>query len=236
MVEIKHYDELSRYVKGQATKQIHHEIKKYFMDIAEEFTLEEAMDLNWRPSIKGWVAEKIFDPYIGEYLISAYSREGKLLSYCIYPPKKAERIISECSEPYFNEIKAKCPTPAQLDYARGLQNDLKTNFDLTTDNYFVFVATLKTLIELHETRKERQKDIRNQHLTVQLQAEPATEKQLHAIQNSYNHFAKGKRQLDIGMLPHLSKHEVRIIFELFKKEQPLDQVDNYLSQLREKWA
>lgn len=236
MVEMKHYDELSRYAKGQATKQIHHEIKKYFLKIAEELTIEEAFDLTWSPTIKGWFASELFDSHINEYLISTHSRQGKLMVLCIYPREAAEQIIHDYCELYFNEIKSKKPTAAQLEYATGLQNDLQSHLDLTTDNYFVFVATLRTLIELHSNEKEQQKQIREQNYHARLQTDPATEKQLIAIQNSYNHFAKGKREIDKNMLQHLSKYEVSVIFELFKDENPLERVDNYLSELREKWS
>lgn len=239
MVEMEHYKNLSRYVKGQATKQFHHEMKKYFMDLAEELTLEEAIELNWRPSIKGWVSEKLFDPYIAEYLISAYSREGRLLVHCIYPKEAAVKIIQDCCEPYFYEIKNKRLSSAQLEYAKGLQNDLGTNLELPTENYFVFVATLKELIKLQANQKEQQKNIREQNFNTRLQADPATPKQLNAIQNSYNYFAKGKRRLDVDLLPHLSKYEVGIIFDLLKDGQPLErakQVDSYLAELRNKWT
>lgn len=239
MVEMKHYDELSRYVKGQATKQFHHEIKKYFMDLAEELTLEEAMDLTWHTTIKGWVSEKLFDPYIAEYLISTYSREGRLLVDCIYPKEAAVKIIQDCCEPYFYEVKNKRPSSAQLEYAKGLQNDLGTNLELPTENYFVFVATLKELIKLQTTQKEQQKNIREKNFHARLQVDPATPKQLTAIQNSYNYFAKGKRQLDKDLLPHLSKYEVNVIFDLFKDGKPLERaerVDSYLVELRKKWT
>ena len=69
--------------------------------------------------------------------------------------------------------------------------------------------------------------------------EPATERQLIAIKNSYNYFSKCNGQLDTDMLPHLSKYDAHVVINLFqdgKHLERIERVDNYLAQLREKWS
>lgn len=240
MAEIKRYDEQSRYVKGQATKQISYEIREFYKIMAERLSIEEAKALTWQPLMNEEILASFYNTDRAEYVVPAVSREGRLINYCIYPKELLEKAINKYSESYFNDTKAKKPTDSQLEYAKGMLMDLNESYELPTDNYFVFVATFKILIHSYKGHQQQQKIIREQEFEARMQMDPASERQITAIQNSYNHFAKGKRQIDQGMLSLLSKHDASIIFDLFKGTgTPLElvgRVDSFLVQLRKKWA
>lgn len=239
MVEVKHYDEQSRYVKGQATKQISYEIREFYKNMAERLSVEEASALSWNPFMNEQILASFYDTSRAEYIVPAVNREGRLMSYCIYPKEQLEKAINKYSEQHFYDTQSKKPTDAQLEYAKGMLADLNENYELPTDNYFIFLATFKRLIEFHKGYQQQQKAIREQEFKMKQQMDPASEKQITAIQNSYNYFSKGKRQLDIDMLQYLSKHDASIIFDLFKGGSHIERaerVDSYLAQLRAKWA
>lgn len=239
MANYKHYDDHSSYVKAQATKQINYEVKDFYKKMTEQLSIEEAKAFTWDPLFDEQILSNFFDKYINDYVIVVYGQTGGFLGHCVYPEDRLKQVIHKQSNAYFNNIRSRKPSYAQMSYALNMQADLNTNFELSTDNYLVFITTFEILLRLHQPYKEQQRILLEKEHEERQKMEPATERQLIAIENSYNYFSKGNRQLDTDMLPHLSKYDAHVVINLFqdgKHLERVERVDNYLAQLREKWS
>jgi len=237
MATYKHYDDHSSYVKAQATKEINYKVKDFYTKLTEQLSIEEMKTFTWDPLFDEQILASFFDKCINEYVVVVYSQTDKFLGYCVYPEDRLKQVIYKQSTAYFNYIWSRKPSDAQMEYAKSMQADLNTNLELPTDNYLAFITTFNILLRLHQTYKEQQRVLLEKEYEEKKRMEPATERQLIAIENSYNYFAKGKRQLDTDMLPHLSKYDAHVILNLFQSGKYLERVervDNYLAQLREK--
>ncbi|MGE7983709.1 hypothetical protein [Solibacillus sp. NPDC093137] len=211
------YSEQSTSVKQSVLHQIKSTIKDYFNRMVGELSIEQAEHFTFNQDVRDDLFNSFYNEHFNNYVVYVRSFD----EYCDYPKDRLITQIEKYGLKYYQEIKDQTPSSAQLKYALNMQEDLNTSFPVNTENYYLFMAIFSTLLELHQPIKEQrekelQKEMEEENKRKQ-RSEPATEKQIIAIRNSFNYFSRGKQQLDEEALISLSKYDASQIFDLMDR-------------------